>query len=154
MMCGRNCFFIGDVNDFIDQFEIEVSWDKISVNILNFMWVRFNFFICQRLGDNWRIGWFNGDRDKIGFVFGVFNVAVDVSQCIVSFNVSNKYINLIVGIFLYFWIGGFFVNFRVCWIVELLQQQVFFWIVGDNFFCFLDCVFYVFSIFCQYQVCI
>lgn len=97
--CGRNGFFIGDANDFVDQLEIKVSRDKTSANTLNFMRARFNLFTCQRLGDNWRIGWLNGDRDKIGLAFGAFNVAADASQRTASPNASNKYINLTVGIF-------------------------------------------------------
>ncbi len=100
------------------------------------MRARFNLFTCQRLGDNWRIGWLNGDRDKIGLTFGAFNVAADASQRTASPNASNKYINLTVGIFPDLRTGGLFVNFRVCRIAELLQQQVFLWIAGDNFFCF------------------
>ena len=117
------------------------------------MRARFNLFTSQCLGDNWRIGWLNGDRDKIGLAFGAFNVAADASKRTASPNASNKYINLTVGIFPDLRTGGFFVNFRVCRIAELLQQQVFLWIAGDNFFCFLDCAFHAFSTFGQHQVC-
>lgn len=55
------------------------------------MRARFNLFTSQCLGDNWRIGWLNGDRDKIGLAFGAFNVAADASQRTASPNASNKF---------------------------------------------------------------
>ena len=43
-------------------------------------------------------------------------------------------------------------DFRVCRVAELLKQQEFFRIAGDNFFRFLNGAFHTFSAFGQYQV--
>lgn len=78
MVCGRNGFFIGDVNYFINQFQIQVVWDEVCVDILNFMWVWFDFFISQCLGDNWGVSGFYCNGDKIGFIFCFFDIMCDV----------------------------------------------------------------------------
>lgn len=80
----------------------------------------FDFFTCQRLGDNGRIGWLNGNRDEVSLAFGAFNVAADAGQRTASTDTRNKYINLTVGIFPDLRTGGFFMNFRIRRVAELL----------------------------------
>ena len=43
-------------------------------------------------------------------------------------------------------------NFRVCRVAELLQQQIFFRVAGDNLFCFLNRAFHALRAFGQYQI--
>ena len=63
--CGGNGFVVGDGDHFIDQLQIEVTRNKTCADTLNFMRARFQFFTCQRLSDDRRIGGFYRDGNQI-----------------------------------------------------------------------------------------
>ena len=109
-------------------------------------------FACQRLSDDWGIRWLNGNGNQIGFAFSAFNIAGDAGQCTASPHAGDENVNLAVGIFPDFRTGGFFVNFGVCRVAELLKQQILRRIAGDNLFCFLNGAFHAFCAFGQHQV--
>ncbi|CQR22230.1 Uncharacterised protein [Yersinia enterocolitica] len=115
------------------------------------MWAGFNFLTRQGLSDDRRISRLNRNRgDRLAFSF--FNVTADTGQSTAGTNTCDKDIHFTIGVFPDFWASGLFVNFRVCWVTELLQDNIAIWVGGLNFFRFGYRPFHPLSTFGQHQI--
>ena len=112
----------------------------------------FDLFACQRLSDNRRVGWLNGNGNQIFFTFRAFNIARHPGQRTAGAYPGDKHINLTVGIFPDFRAGGFLMNFRVGRVAELLEQQILCRIAGDDFFGLLNRALHAFRAFREDQI--
>ncbi len=131
------------------SFRSRLPRNKASPDTLGFCADWFDLFACQRLSDNRRVGWLNGNGNQIFFTFRAFNIARHPGQRTAGAYAGDKHINLTVGIFPDFRAGGFLMNFRVGRVAELLEQQIFCRIAGDDFFGLLNRALHAFRAFGQ-----
>ena len=99
---------------------------------------------CHGLANDRRVSGLNGYGDD-GFATRLFNVARYPGNGAASTNARYEHIDAALGVVPDFWAGRFFVDAWVSWVLELLQQYIFFGVLLSQFRGFVDGAFHAFG---------
>ena len=116
-------FLVGNLLNGINHGQLQIAGYKACANALNFMRSGFHFLLGECLGNDRRVGGLYRDRLN-RLAFNLFDIPGNTGNRSTRAYTRDQDVDFAIRVIPDFRSGGFFMDGRVGWILELLEQNV------------------------------